>query len=82
MRFEIDFNDTNFNDDNFLIKELGAYWVNTGSDKYPSFKVLMIQLDGFRELETLLEKVDTHYGDFYSAVISFDPPTIYLDKNI
>ena len=82
MRFQIDFNSIKFNDDDFLIKELGAYWVDTKSVKYPPFQVLMIQLDGFRELEALLEKVDTHYGDFYSAVISFDSPAIYLDNKV
>ena len=82
MVFTIDFNDINFNDDDFLVKELGAYWVDTGTTKYPPFEVLKIEVKDFEELERLLEKVDKHYGDFYSAVISFEPATIYLDNKI
>ena len=43
---------------------------------------LEIEVKDFRELERLLEKVDKHYNDIYSAVISFDPPGIYLDNKI
>jgi hypothetical protein len=82
MVFTIDFNDINFNDDDFLVKELGAYWVDTGAIKYPPYEVLKIEVKDFRELERLLEKVDKHYNDIYSAVISFDPPTLYLDSKI
>ena len=82
MIFEIGFNDTNFNDDDFLIRELEAYWVDTGSTKYPPFEVLKVEVKDFKELEKMLEKVDKHYGDFYSAVISFNPATIYLDSKV
>jgi hypothetical protein len=82
MVFTIDFNDINFNDDDFLVKELGAYWVSTGATKYPPYEQLEIEVKDFRELERLLEKVDKHYDDIYSAVISFSPPTIYLDNKI
>ena len=82
MEFQIDFNDVNFNDDDFLVKELGACWVSTGSTKYPPFEVLKVEVRDFEELKALLEKVDKHYGDFYSAVISFNPATIYLDSKV
>lgn len=38
MIFEIGFNDIDYNNDEFLINELGAYLVPTGSDKYPHLK--------------------------------------------
>jgi hypothetical protein len=80
--FSIYFNDIKFNDDDFLFKELGAYWVSTGATKYPPYEQLEIEVKDFRELERLLEKVDKHYDDIYSAVISFNPPTLYLDSKI
>ena len=82
MKFQVDFNRPTFNDDKFLIDILGAKVVKTGSDKYPPFELLYLELDNFEQLEKIITKVDTHYGDYYSAVISFDPPTIYLDNKI
>ena len=82
MIFEIGWNDLKNTDDEFLVRELDAYWVSTGSTKYPPFEVLKVEVKDFKELEKLLEKVDKHYGDFYSAIISFDPATIYLDNKV
>ena len=84
MIFEIDWNDTKNNDYEFLVKELGAYWVGTGSTKYAPFEVLHIEVKDFKELERLLEKVnkDRNISEHYSAVISFDDPTIYLDNKV
>lgn len=82
MRFQIDFNDYNRRDDNFLIDVLGAEVVETGSDKYPPFELLYLEVNDFEQLEEILKTVDNHYGDYYSAVISFDSPTIYLDNKI
>jgi hypothetical protein len=84
MVFEIGFNNLSFNDDNFLVKELGAYWVSTGSDKYPPYEQLEIEVKDFKELERLLEKVNKgrNISEHYAAVISFDPPGIFLDNKI
>ena len=82
MKFQIDFNECNRRDDNFLIDVLGAKVVETGSDKYPPFELLYLEVKDFEQIEEILNKVDTHYGGYYSAVISFDPPTIYLDNKI
>ena len=84
MEFTIDWNDQNFNDDDFLVKELDAYWVSTGSTKYPPFEVLKVEVKDFKELEKLLEKVNKgrNISEHYSAVISFDSPAIYLDNKV
>lgn len=82
MRFQIDFNECNRRDDNFLIDVLGAEVVETGSRKYPPFELLYLEVRDFEHLEEILKTVDTHFGDYYSAVISFDSPTIYLDNKI
>jgi hypothetical protein len=79
MRFEIVFNKET--DDKFLITQLGAKYVSAGS-KTSDFELLVIDINTFEELEKLLEIVDKEKKDIYAAIISFDPPTIYLDKNI
>ena len=82
MKFQINFNSSTFSDDNFLIDVLGAEVVETGSNKYPPFELLYLEVKDFEQLEEILKIVDNHYGDYYSAVISFDSPTIYLDNKI
>ena len=82
MQFEIGFNNLSFNDDDFLIKELGAFWVLTNAAKYGPFDVLEIEVKDFKHLEEILEKVDKKYNSIYSAVISFDPPKIFLDNKV
>ena len=84
MIFEIAWNDLNNTDDEFLVRELGAYWVDTGSTKYPPFEVLKVEVKDFKELEKLLEKVNKgrNISEHYSAVISFDSPAIYLDNKV
>ena len=79
MKFEIDFDKTGYYNDEFLIEKLGAYKVPTNSKKYPPFEVLHIEMEGFKHLEEILKKVDEEFGGFSSAIISFDPPTIFLD---
>ena len=79
MLFEIDFNTGNYVNDEFLINVLGAKLEPTHSQKYPPFERCMIELNTFEELEEILKKVDEEFGGFSSAVISFDPPTIFLD---
>jgi hypothetical protein len=82
MKFQIDFNATDYYNDKFLINRLGAKVVPTGSDKYLPFEVLEIEVKDFNHLEELLVIVDKEFKDIYSAVISFDPPTLYLDNKI
>lgn len=72
MIFEIDFNRTS--NDKFLTEKLGANCV----DDF----ILTIDMKDFDHLEKILDLVDEEFGDFYSAVISFDPPTIYLDNKV
>ena len=79
MLFEIDFDKIGYYNDEFLIEKLRAYKVPTNSKKYPPFEVLHIEVEDFKHLEELLKKVDEEFGGFSSAVISFDPPTIFLD---
>ena len=76
MIFEIDFNRTS--NDEFLIDKLGAKWTNKGSE----YDVLTVNINDFNHLKGILDIVDEHLSDFYSAVISFDPPTIYLDNKV
>ena len=79
MLFEIDFDKIGYYNDEFLIEKLRAYKVPTNSKKYPPFEVLHIEVEDFKHLEEILKKVDEEFGGFSSAVISFDPPTIFLD---
>ena len=81
MLFEINFNKHEERDDNYLLS-LGAKYVSTGPNKYPPFEALEIELNTFEELELLLEKVDKERKGIYTALISFDNPTIFLDKDI
>ena len=78
MKFEIDFSTE---DNNELLKELGAVKEVNRSEKYP-FEYFEIEINTFEELEVLLNKVDKINGGFYTAMITFDPPIIYLDKNV
>jgi len=80
--FEIGFNDLKYDNDKFLIDKLGAKYVPTGSNKYPPFEVLKVEVKDFEQLEKMLEIVDKELGGLYSAVISFDSPTIYFDNKI
>lgn len=81
MKFEIDFNSFTEKDDKVL-EELGAKLVPTGSNKYPPFEKYEIEINTFEELEKILEKVNMIKKDYYSAVIGFDPATIYLDNKV
>lgn len=72
MKFEIDFNREN---DDETLKDLGAKLVH-----YDEHSQYEIEINSFEELETLLQKVDSIKKDIYSAIISFDPPCIYLDN--
>lgn len=75
MIFEINFNRTD--NDDFLIKKLGAKWTNLAD-----YNILTIDIKDFNHLKEILDIVDKEFSDYYSAIISFDTPTIYLDNNI
>lgn len=80
MIFKIDFNkETN---DKILIDKLGAYYVDTNNVKYPPFEELTLEVKDFEHLENILKIIDNEMSSFYSAIISFDPPSIYLDNEI
>ena len=83
MVFEIDFNrNRSLEKDNFLREKLGAYLVDTNSTKYPPFEILKIEIRNFEHLKELLNIIEQEYNSYYSAIISYDPPIIYLDNNI
>jgi hypothetical protein len=71
MKFEIGFNDTEYQNDKLLTK-LGAKLVSTGSQKYPPF-------DNVDKIKAIVDTVDKELYAITSAIISFDPPTIYID---
>jgi hypothetical protein len=79
MIFEIDFNQQHFSDDDFFLEVLGAKLVPTGAEKYPPFEKFEIELTNFEQLEEILRLVDLKYNVISTAMVSFDPPTIYLD---
>ena len=79
MEFQIDFNKTGYYNDEFLIEKLRACKVPTNSNKYPPFEVLHIEVKDFEHLEEILSIVDKEFGGFSDALISFDPPTIFLE---
>lgn len=79
MWFEINFNRE---EDDKTLEQIGAKLEPTNSTKYPPFETYKIEINTFEELEKLLEKVKQIKSNYYSAVISYDPPTIYLDKEI
>jgi hypothetical protein len=80
MRFEIDFNkETN----DKVLEHIGAKLVPyVPTPKYGPDSRYLINIDTFEELEVLLNKLNIETNKIYSAVISFDPPIIYLDDNV
>jgi hypothetical protein len=82
MLFEINFNTES---DDKVLEELGAKLVPTGSTEYPPFEIYKIELNTFEELENLLAKVDklkSGTAELYSAILGFNPATIYLDTDV
>jgi hypothetical protein len=77
MKFQIDFNQR-VNDK--VLKEIGAKWEDMWKGEPGAYS---IEINDISELEPLLKKVDLLMNDvYYSAIVSFDPPTIYLDNEI
>lgn len=79
MKFEIDFNSQDINNDQWFIDNFGGVLVDTGSLKYPPFQKVMVEVGDFDELRDLLEEIDKSFNCISSAVISFDPPTVFID---
>ena len=78
MKFQIDFNDPDYQNDNLLIK-LGAKLVPTGSQKYPPFEIFEIEIDSIVKIKDIVDTVDKELHAISSAVISFDSPTLFID---
>ena len=78
-KFEIDFNEDYYRNDEFLINELGGKLGPTGATKYPPFEKISIEIENFNQLEEIVKKVDKRFETISSAIISFDPPTIYIE---
>ena len=74
MRFEIDFNTES--DDN-LLKRLGAK-----RESVNDFSYFVIDFSNYKELEEFMNKVNKIKGKDYTALISFNQPTIYLDAEV
>jgi len=83
MKFEIDFNRETHDD---VLKELGAKQVPD-----VEYHALEIEIKDFEELAQLEDKVNEimnaknpnrKFDEYYSIIIGFDPPTIYLDKEV
>ena len=74
MKFEIDFN---YGSNNTLLEQLGAI-----REDFEEYYIYSIEIESFEDLDALLHIVDSLTGDIYSAVISFDNPTIYLDNKV
>ena len=79
MKFEIDFNHSDYYNDPFLIDVLGGGLESTRSTKYPPFERVMIEVRDFEHLEQILKLVDEKFETISTALISFEPPTIYLE---
>jgi len=74
MKFEIDFN---YGTDDATLEALGAK-----EEHFEHSSAYYIEIDQFEELELILNVLDDLTEDIYSAVISFSPPTIYLDSKV
>lgn len=79
MKFQIDFNQSDYYNDTFLIEKLGSELVPTGSDKYAPFEILQIEIRDFEHLEEILKTVDKEFNCISTALISFDPPSLFLE---
>ncbi len=79
MKFEIDFNDPNTSNVNLLVDILGGKLEPTGATKYGPSERVMIEVKDFDELKEILDKVDREFNSISSAIISYDPATIYIE---
>lgn len=83
MKFIIDFNIGVYGD-HILLEKLGAIKrpINKSESEYGPFEEYVLDVRDFEHLEEILKIVDKEKENIYSAIISFDPPTIFLDCNV
>lgn len=81
MKFEIGFNKIGEQNDK-LLEEIGAKLVELNARKYPPFEYYQIELNSLEEMEALHKLVHEKTKLYYSFVVNFDRPTIYLDKDV
>ena len=74
MKFEIDFNR---HSDDKLLEELGAKFIHKAG-----FSYCEIELKNLEEMEALYRLIFEKTKKYYSLVIDFNRPTIYLDKDV
>ena len=74
MKFEIDWNR---HSDDKTLEELGAKLIDESD-----FSYYEIELNSLEEMENLHKLVFEKTKKYYSLVIDFDRPTIYLDKDV
>ncbi len=72
MLFEIDFNREDRDED---LEKIGAFKPSP-DDWYH------LEVENFEALQALEKKVYEVTGEYYSLIVGFDNPTIYLDKNV
>jgi GTPase Era involved in 16S rRNA processing len=80
MKFEIAFNKKDNNDTKEFYDFIGAKFIHHDEGSWAE-----IELNSFEELETLMNKINMKYYNntwTYSAVVVFDNPVIYLDKDV
>lgn len=78
MKFQIEFNDPDYQNDNLLIK-LGAKLVPTRNQKYPPFEIFEIDIDNIDKIKEILDTVDKELYAISNAIISFDSPTLFIE---
>ena len=84
MKFEIAFNSPgNPNNIKAFYEHIGAQLEYTNNE-YPAY---YIEVESLEKLEELNNKINLHLTEGknnweYSMIITFDPPVIYLDKEV
>lgn len=76
MKFSIDFNRES-NDK--LLEQFGAEFLYDEKETNGEY---YIEIKDLKELEELSNKINNITKKLYSLIISFDPASIYLDKDI
>ena len=80
MRIEIAFNrDYNNKETQDLLLEVTGGTFDYEKDS--GYGGVFVEMKTFEQLEEMLKKLDEKTGDMYSAIVSFDSPTIFFDKD-
>lgn len=81
MIFEIEFNkdypDTSRAEKNRILKELGADLYGIYKGGFP-----VIEVNTLEDMAKIEKRVHELTGEYYSLVVGFDSPTIFLDKDV